>query len=55
MDDFYAARSSTKPPLPWTNFSPPFSVAFLAAEEAGFCTGQVYTVDGGRMAKLSLP
>ncbi|RJL02850.1 LuxR C-terminal-related transcriptional regulator [Paracoccus siganidrum] len=25
MDDFYAARSSTKPPLPWTNFAPPFS------------------------------
>jgi meso-butanediol dehydrogenase/(S,S)-butanediol dehydrogenase/diacetyl reductase len=30
-------------------------VAFLAAEEAGFITGNVYTVDGGRMAKLSLP
>ncbi|SDW32453.1 meso-butanediol dehydrogenase / (S,S)-butanediol dehydrogenase / diacetyl reductase [Ruegeria halocynthiae] len=30
-------------------------VAFLAAEEAGFVTGQIYTVDGGRMAKLSLP
>ena len=30
-------------------------VAFLAAEESGFITGQVYTVDGGRMAKLSLP
>ncbi|AHD03434.1 short-chain dehydrogenase (plasmid) [Leisingera methylohalidivorans DSM 14336] len=30
-------------------------VAFLAAEDAGFITGQVYTVDGGRMAKLSLP
>jgi meso-butanediol dehydrogenase/(S,S)-butanediol dehydrogenase/diacetyl reductase len=29
-------------------------VAFLAADEAGFITGQVYTVDGGRMAKLSL-
>ena len=29
--------------------------AFLAAEESGFVTGQVYTVDGGRMAKLSLP
>ncbi|WP_166461966.1 hypothetical protein [Paracoccus alkanivorans] len=25
MDDFYTARSSTKPPLPWTNFAPPFS------------------------------
>ena len=30
-------------------------VAFLAAEESGFITGQVYRVDGGRMAKLSLP
>lgn len=30
-------------------------VAFLASEEAGFITGQIYTVDGGRMAKLSLP
>ncbi len=29
--------------------------AFLAAEESGFITGQIYTVDGGRMAKLSLP
>ncbi len=30
-------------------------VAFLAAEESSFITGQVYTIDGGRMAKLSLP
>ncbi|MFD1416081.1 SDR family NAD(P)-dependent oxidoreductase [Oceanobacillus jeddahense] len=30
-------------------------VAFLATEEAGFITGQIYTVDGGRTAKLSLP
>jgi meso-butanediol dehydrogenase/(S,S)-butanediol dehydrogenase/diacetyl reductase len=29
--------------------------AFLAADESGFITGQTYTIDGGRMAKLSLP
>lgn len=30
-------------------------VAFLAAEESSFISGQVYHVDGGRMARLSLP
>lgn len=30
-------------------------VAFLAADEAGFITGQIYTVDGGRTTKLSMP
>ncbi len=30
-------------------------VAFLASEEAGFITGEIYRIDGGRMAKLSLP
>ncbi|WP_050604386.1 SDR family oxidoreductase [Ruegeria sp. 6PALISEP08] len=29
--------------------------AFLASDEAGFITGQVYTVDGGRMTQFSLP
>ena len=27
MDDFYAARSGSIPPLPWSNFAPPFSVS----------------------------
>ena len=31
------------------------AVAFLVAEESGFVTGQVFTIDGGRMTKLSLP
>lgn len=30
-------------------------VSFPASDEAGFITGQIYAVDGGRMAKLSLP
>lgn len=30
-------------------------VAFLASADSAFITGQVYTVDGGRMAQLSLP
>ena len=30
-------------------------VAWLASSEAGFVTGQVWRVDGGRMTKLSLP
>jgi meso-butanediol dehydrogenase/(S,S)-butanediol dehydrogenase/diacetyl reductase len=30
-------------------------VAFLAAEQSGFITGQIYAVDGGRMVQLSLP
>lgn len=30
-------------------------IAWLASDEASFVTGQVYTIDGGRMAQLSLP
>jgi len=30
-------------------------VAFLASDDAAFITGQIYTIDGGRTAKLPLP
>ncbi|MAO27438.1 SDR family oxidoreductase [Roseovarius sp.] len=30
-------------------------VCWLASEEASFVTGQIYTIDGGRTAQLSLP
>jgi len=30
-------------------------ICWLASEEAAFVTGQVWTIDGGRMSKLSLP
>ena len=30
-------------------------VCWLASDEASFITGQVYSIDGGRMAKISLP
>lgn len=35
MDDFYTARSSTKPPLPWTNFAPPFSAMIFVPSIGG--------------------
>ena len=34
MDDFYAARDRTIPPLPWTNFAPPLSADDVAVDSA---------------------
>ena len=30
-------------------------ICWLVSEEASFLTGQIWTIDGGRMIKLSLP
>ncbi|MCJ1903184.1 hypothetical protein MR829_22915, partial [Paracoccus versutus] len=38
VDDFYAARSSSMPPLPWPNFSPPFSA--LVETQSFFIYGE---------------
>jgi len=34
VDDFYAARSRTIPPLPWSNFAPPISVSCPSPENS---------------------
>ena len=36
MADFYAARSGTIPPLPWSNFAPPLSIAGIAAANPSY-------------------
>ena len=59
MDDPGAFRSEIGKIHPVGRTGAPEEVAalaaFLAAPESTFITGQVYIVDGGRMAKLSLP
>lgn len=48
MDDFYAARSSTMPPLTWTNFAPPFSLAEkIAGLDAECASAQPLTIPCG--------
>ncbi|MET3616301.1 hypothetical protein ABID16_004650 [Rhizobium aquaticum] len=48
MADFYAARSGTIPPLPWTNFAPPLSYLLSTPHD-------VYIASGGGRASGSRP
>jgi NAD(P)-dependent dehydrogenase (short-subunit alcohol dehydrogenase family) len=53
-DDPGAARSATAAGIPLGRYGTPNEVAalmlFLASEEAGFCTGGIYQIDGGVIA-----
>ncbi|UWQ32390.1 RidA family protein [Leisingera sp. M527] len=49
MDDFYAARSRIIPPLPWSTFSPPFSLP--DASKVGY--SQISMANPGRLAFVS--
>ncbi len=59
MPDPHAFRSSIGNIHPVGHTGKPQDVAaltaWLSSNEASFVTGQIYTIDGGRMAKLSLP
>lgn len=59
LDDPVAFRSKIGGIHPVGRTGSPDEVAalicWLASDEASFVTGQVWTIDGGRMAKLSLP
>jgi hypothetical protein len=49
---FYAARSRTIPPLPWTNFAPPLSDVGEIAERVDIV--EFDEVDGSRFRRHSL-
>ena len=59
MDDPASFRKNISKIHPLAKTGSPAEVAnlvcWLASDEAGFVTGQVYTIDGGRMTQLSLP
>ena len=52
MDDFYAARGRTFPPLPWPNFAPPLS---WVPWEIGVATEKDYPIATYAGDKTSLP
>ena len=49
MADFYAARSRTIPPLPWTNFAPPLSTLMISG-----IADKLYPLEGQAEAALRL-
>jgi len=55
VDDFYAARSRTIPPLPWSNFAPPISVATLRGSEYGWLNYQTDSKLSENTMKLGEP
>jgi signal transduction histidine kinase len=46
VDDFYAARSRTIPPLAWPNIAPPFSPGFVRVTVADTGAGLAHEIAG---------
>ncbi|WP_257541473.1 hypothetical protein [Sphingobium sp. CFD-1] len=53
MDDFYAARSRTIPPLAWSNIAPPFSLKPWLRDSHNFPAMMNFAIDPEQIDDLA--